>query len=69
MNYYLIIKQKIRWFGGTQLEPIHARRVFPCFDEPSFKATFDITIGHHRSLTAISNMPEVSLKRMYIIFS
>lgn len=29
----------------TKLEPIHARRVFPCFDEPQFKANFVLTVN------------------------
>jgi aminopeptidase N len=40
---------------GSQLQPVYARRVFPCFDEPLFKATFDITIVrmiHMKSLTS-----------------
>ena len=53
-----------RWFGGTQMETSHARKVLPCWDEPSFKATFDITLGHEGSMSAISNMPETSTKSM-----
>src|SRR5439155_4292059 len=32
-----------------------ARRTFPSFDEPAFKATFDITLVVDRGDTAISN--------------
>ncbi|CAF4362628.1 unnamed protein product [Rotaria sp. Silwood2] len=40
----------------TQFEPGYARRAFPCFDEPSFKAKFTISIRAPKHLTTLSNM-------------
>ena len=45
---------------GTQFEVPFARRVFPCWDEPSFRATFDLTEVVPGKFTAVSNMPVVS---------
>jgi aminopeptidase N len=42
---------------ATQLEPTHARAVFPSFDEPAFRATFDIAITAPAEFEAVSNMP------------
>ncbi len=44
----------------TQFEATDARRAFPCWDEPSFKAVFEVTLVIGTDLTAISNTPVVS---------
>ena len=41
--------------AATQFEATDARRAFPCWDEPQFKAVFAVTLVIDPSLTAISN--------------
>lgn len=42
---------------ATQFESHHAREVFPCIDEPSAKATYDVTLTTERNVTVLGNMP------------
>jgi aminopeptidase N len=42
---------------GTQFEPTDARRMFPCWDEPSFRARFQLTAVVPENFLAVSNMP------------
>jgi aminopeptidase N len=42
---------------GTQMEATDARRLFPCWDEPAFRAKFRLTTIVPATFTAFSNMP------------
>lgn len=44
----------------TQFQNIEARKAFPCFDEPSFKHPWQITLRVKPSDSAFSNTPAVS---------
>jgi alanyl aminopeptidase len=48
------------WYIYTQFEPTDARRAFPCFDEPSFKSPWQISLRVPASMMALSNTPEIS---------
>ncbi|XP_012276537.1 glutamyl aminopeptidase [Orussus abietinus] len=49
---------KKRLIATSKFEPTYARRGFPCFDEPGFKAEFSVKLVHPSgySYTALSNM-------------
>ena len=49
---------------GTQFEPSDARRFFPCWDEPSFRARFQLTAVVPENWLAVSNMPVESERKI-----
>src|SRR5438477_10695761 len=46
---------EVRPLAATQFEATDARRAFPCWDEPDFKAVFASTLVIAETLTAVSN--------------
>jgi puromycin-sensitive aminopeptidase len=52
-----------RTMAATQFEATDARRAFPCWDEPAFKAVFAVTLVIDPALTAVSNARIVSETR------
>jgi aminopeptidase N len=49
-----------RKYAATQFEATDARRAFPSFDEPDYKATFDISAVADKGQVAVSNQQIVS---------
>ena len=50
-------------YAFTQFQAVDARKAFPCWDEPSFKAVFAATLVIDPALTAVSNTRIVSERR------
>ncbi|MFY0527734.1 M1 family metallopeptidase [Archangium gephyra] len=48
------------WYAYTQFEPLGARRVFPCFDEPGFKVPWQLTFHVPAGNVAVTNTPLVN---------
>jgi len=51
-------------YAFTQFEPLLARRTFPCFDEPTFKTPFDLTLIVPHDAAALSNAPLAARERV-----
>ena len=49
---------------GTQFEATDARRFFPCWDEPAFRARFQLSVVVPENWLAVSNMPVESEKKI-----
>ena len=49
--------------AATQFEATDARRAFPCWDEPAFKAVFAVTLVVPERLVAVSNTSAIARSR------
>ncbi len=59
---FYLSKTAKRNYAVTQFEPTDARRAFPSFDEPAYKATFSTTLIVDKGDMAISNTNVISDK-------
>ncbi len=56
---YKSLDGKEKFLATTHFEAADARRAFPCWDSPEYKATFDVSLIVKKGMTPISNMPIV----------
>lgn len=54
------VESQGNWYALAKSESIQARRFLPGFDEPGFKAPFDMSITVPEGMHAIANTPELS---------
>ncbi|HZU29307.1 MAG TPA: M1 family metallopeptidase [Bryobacteraceae bacterium] len=54
------LEQDGRWYVYSQFEAISARWAFPCFDEPSYKTPWQLTLRVPNEQEAFNNYPAVS---------
>jgi tricorn protease interacting factor F2/3 len=54
---YIDNNGKEAYLATTQFEAPYARKAFPCFDEPAFKASFGVSLSIPEYMVGISNMP------------
>ncbi|XP_011876145.1 PREDICTED: aminopeptidase N-like [Vollenhovia emeryi] len=52
---YITGEKDKQWITAIDVWPMKARELFPCWDEPTFVATFDFAIDHHINYTLYAN--------------
>ncbi|CAD6215555.1 GSCOCG00000365001-RA-CDS, partial [Cotesia congregata] len=64
MNSYLDTLAQAHTFLATHLRLNNARKLFPCIDEPEYKATFELSLIRPKNLHSHSNMPLIASTEM-----
>ncbi|PIO64516.1 peptidase family M1, partial [Teladorsagia circumcincta] len=60
VSSYMKSDGRSRLAAITDIQPGSARKLFPCFDEPRFKAPLSLTILHPKGTTATANAMEIT---------
>ena len=63
-SQYVNPEGETAYLATTQFEATDARRAFPCWDEPSCKAAFQLTLNIPADMVAVSNTPIIDQARL-----
>lgn len=61
-SFYLDSEGRKHLFVATYLQLDNAQQMFPCMDEPPYKATFKLKVSYPRNLKACTNTPSIFRK-------
>ncbi|MFW5966325.1 MAG: M1 family metallopeptidase, partial [Persicimonas sp.] len=53
------VEDEAEWYAFTQFQPLEARQAFPSFDEPAYKAPFEVSLRVPEDLIALANTSQV----------
>jgi aminopeptidase N len=56
-QYYTSLSGEHKVLLSTKMEGTDARRMFPCWDEPAFRATFQLRVAVPANWATVANMP------------
>ncbi|XP_070069334.1 aminopeptidase N [Drosophila takahashii] len=62
-NYTDAVTKEVHHLAVTQFSPTFARQAFPCFDEPSWKSTFNVSLGYDKKYTGLSGTPIIGCQK------
>ena len=70
MTSYANENNETTTFAASNFRPNFARKLFPCFDEPFFKAPFTLSVLRNENQVSLSNMPlRITKKQLSIIMN
>ena len=49
------VTDEVKYLAATQFQDVYARTAFPCFDDPSLKAQFKVSIGRKKTMRTLTN--------------
>lgn len=63
IEFDALMKLLLRYMATTFSAAAYARKIFPCFDEPNFKAEFKLAITNRDNYSTLANTRSINVER------